>query len=148
MLICKKMDSLGRKNVMKNKNTTTLALIILTAAVLGCSSINPFKDKSKGEQKSTDKTVTDKTIDSSIDGERIGIPECDAIIDDLAAETVSKDEGYIVKAFRAYYVSKIREAIKKSVEENKNDPAKLAVECKKIKDQLDKYKAEEEEKKK
>ncbi len=140
--------SRATEDVMKNVYTATIGLILLTVAVLGCSAVNPFKEKSDGDDKKTDKTVADKTIDTAIDGERIGIPECDAIIDDLAGETVGKDEGYIVKAFRSYYVSKIREAIKKSVEENKNDPAKLAVECKKIKTELDKFKAQEEEKKK
>lgn len=137
--------------IMKNTMMFLTVGLILFCLVVGCSSLNPLSSKTKSNGNSSgskDNTLPDKTIDSTIDGEKIGIPECDAVIDDLASETESEDQGYIVKAFRAYYVSKIRESIKKSIEENKSDPEKLAKECKEIKSQLDKYRAQEEEKKK
>ena len=139
------------RRVMKNTLMIFSVGLILFCLVVGCGSLNPFSDKTKSNgttSGSKDKTLTDKTIDSTIDGEKVGIPECDAVIDDLAGETESEDQGYIVKAFRAYYVSKIRESIKKSIEENKSDPEKLAKECKEIKGQLDKFRVQEEEKKK
>jgi len=136
---------------MKNRLVFLTVGLILFGLVVGCGVLNPGSSKTKSNENSSvsnDKTPADKTTDTTNDGERIGIPECDAVIDDLARETESDDQGYIVKAFRAYYVSKIRESIKKSIEENKSDPEKLAKECREIKAQLDKYRAQEEEKKK
>lgn len=44
-------------------------------------------------------------------------------------------------------MNKIRENLKKSIEENKTDKVELAKDCKDFKAQLEKYKAEEEHKK-
>jgi hypothetical protein len=134
---------------MKNKITIVSIGIIFGMLLLGCG-LNPFSGSSKPSNSrsssSNDKTIEDKAVDTAVGDEKIGIPECDDVIDSLANETRSEDEGYIVKAFRAYYVNKIREAIKKSIEENKGNPVKLAKECKDLKTQLDKYKAEEKSK--
>ena len=127
--------------------------IIFGMLVIGCGRLNPFSGSSKPanskspSSSSSDKTLDDKVVDTAVGDEKIGIPECDDVFDSLANETRSDDEGYIVKAFRAYYVNKIREAIKKSIEENKGNPVKLAKECRDLKTQLDKYKAEEKSKK-
>jgi hypothetical protein len=132
---------------MKNSFAAVLALIILSAMILGCSFFGK-SGKTTSEKSPDNKNFTDKTIDSAVGGEKIGIPECDAVVDELAASTESNDEGYVIKAFRAYYVGKIREELKKSIEHDKTDPAALAKECKKLQEQLAIFKAQEDEKKK
>lgn len=127
-------------------------------AVLGCGSLNPFSSKpettktntkpaNQANQANKEKPLDQQAIDTVVGEEKIGIPECDEVFDELTRETEGSDEGYLVKAARAYFYNKIRESIKKSLEENKNDPAKMARECKQYKVELDKYKAAEEEKK-
>ncbi|MBA2379625.1 MAG: hypothetical protein H0V76_08640 [Blastocatellia bacterium] len=133
---------------MKNRITLLLVVIFVLGAGLGCRWLNPFSGTSSGtsSERGT-RTVTDTAVVTTVGEELIGIEECDAIVTELTTPTHNPDEGYIVKAFRQYYVNMIRESIRKSIEENKSDPEKLRGECVKIKAQLDKYRAEEESKK-
>ena len=143
---------------MKNKHIFIVALLILVVSVLGCSWWNPLASKPESNRSNTatkdpkasptkEKTLEDKAIDTVVGEEKIGIPECDELVDSIAKESESQEDGYGAKAIRGYFMNKIRESVRKSIEENKNEPAKLAKECKEIKEQLDKYKAEEEKKK-
>jgi hypothetical protein len=143
---------------MKNKNIFVVITFSLLLSVLGCSWWNPLASKPESNRSNTatkdnkaspapkEKTLEDKAIDTVVGEEKIGIPECDELVDSIAKESESQDDGYGAKAIRGYFMNKIRESVRKSIEENKNEPAKLAKECKEFKEQLDKYKAEEEKK--
>ena len=128
---------------MRNKITTLFAISLLLFTVLGCGSLNPLSGIGSSE---SDKADASNPSGETLGVDRVGIEECDAVIDELSAQASSPDDGYIVKSIKGYYVDKIREALKKSVEENKGDPEKLRAECVKFKAQLDKYRAEEAEK--
>jgi len=134
---------------MKNAVSLFFGLTMLITAGLGCGLMDRAQEPDGANSSNSNKTLTDRAVDSTVGDEKIGIPECDAVVDELTGESADQnpDEGYIVKAFRKYWQNMIRESIRKSIEENKNDPEKLATECRKIKIQLDKYKAEEEQKK-
>jgi hypothetical protein len=136
---------------MKNKFALTLAITLLIVAVLGCSKMSPFSAKSK-----TTPTPVRSSGDTPADGdvlgdEKIGVPECDDVMDELSKEANSPDDNYLTKTFKAVFLDKIRESIRKAVEDNKKDnkngTADLAKTCTDIKKQLEKYKAEEQEKK-
>ncbi len=135
---------------MKNIFGFILVASILLFVVLGCSKINPFSDKGKEANASpaSNKTLTDKGVDTVVGEEKIGVPECDEVMDMLTAEANNPDDNFITKAIKATALNKIKQSIKESVEENKNDKVKLAKNCRDFKTQLDKYKAEEENKKK
>ncbi len=121
---------------------------VLFFAVLGCSLIRSYEEPAASTSEAANRTLTDDAVDVTTGKPTIGIPECDAVIDELVGQTKpSADDGYIAKAFRQYWENTIRDAIRKSVEENKNDPEKLAAECRKIQIQLDKFRSEEEAKK-
>jgi len=129
---------------MRNPFISALAVITLVVAVLGCTKLNSLSGRSGT---ASNKGVVDKTIDSTV-GDKIGIPECDDVIDELAGlNETDENDSYVMKAFRSWYVGKIREAIRKSIEENKNDKTQLAKECRDFKKQLEKYKTEESQKK-
>ena len=129
---------------MKNTFMSALVAITLLVAILGCSKLNPLSGKSGP---ASNKGVIDKTIDSTV-GDKIGIPECDDVLDELAGlNATDENDSYVMKAFRAWYVGKIREAVRRSIEENKNDKIQLAKECRDFRKQLEKYKTEESEKK-
>jgi len=134
---------------MRNKIAIISVVMILALVVLGCSSMNPFSDKGKRSSTSANKTLTDKGVDSVVGEETTGVPQCDEVMDMIAAEANNPDDNFITKAVKATFLNKIKESIKKSVEENKNKngAADLAKTCEDFKKQLEKYKAEEEQKK-
>ncbi len=121
--------------------------MILLALVVGCSFYNP-SESSSGSTKSNaakssnsgDESLQDEATDSAIGEEKIGIPECDEVIDFFAEQANSEDDGYLTKATKGYALNKVRESFKKSIEENKGDTKKMAKECRDFKNQLDKYK--------
>ena len=137
---------------MRNKVAVLTVVTLLMAVVLGCSSINSFSDKGKNSSPTaSNKSLTDKGVDTVVGDETTGVPECDEVMDMIAAEANNPDDGYIVKATKALFLNKIKESIRKSIEENKNKnknaTADLAKTCTDYKKQLEKYKAEEEQKK-
>ena len=134
---------------MKNKFAIILAISLLLASILGCSKINPFTDKARpNDNQASNKTVSDTVLDKTVEDEIIGIPECDEVMTMLTAEANNPDDNFVIKAGKAVFFNKIRDGIKKSIEEHKGDKAELAKNCKAFKGQLNKYKAMDEDKKK
>src|SRR5688572_5363961 len=129
---------------MKNKFAALAVCLTLFITVLGCSSINPLGGKA---DTSSNKSLTDQGVDTVIGESTIGVPECDEVMDMLTAELDNPDDSFITKAGKGFVLNKIKDSIKQSVEENKNDKTKLAKECTDFKKQLLKYKADEEKKK-
>ncbi len=127
---------------MKNKLVFCVSLMILFVSVLGCSYYNPLESSSNSAT-NDNRTMSDKAIDSTVGGEKIGVPECDEIVDFFADQAKSPDDDFITKAAREYAVGKIRESFKQSMDEHKGDKTAMAKECRELKTQLDKFKAEE-----
>lgn len=136
---------------MKNKTVLITAIFILLFTVLGCSYINPLggSETSKSENSQTsdtqddNKSIVDKTIDEVL-VEKTGVPECDELSDYFSKITKSKDENYIGRATREFIINRYREAIRKSIEENKNNPEQMAKYCKEYLVKLKTYQAEQE----
>jgi hypothetical protein len=97
---------------------------------------------------SKDKSLSEKSVDTTGDDEKIGVPECDEVIDFFAAQTDSPDDNFVTRATKGYFFNKVRESFKQSIEENKGDKVEMAKECVNYKKQLDKYLAEENSNKK
>lgn len=133
---------------MKNTILATIACSLLFAVVLGCSSINPLSDKGSSSDPSSNKSLTDKGIDTVVGEETTGVPECDEVMNMIAAEANNPEDGYVTKAIKATFLNRIKDGIKKSVEENKNKngAVELAKTCADFKKQLEKFKAEQESK--
>lgn len=133
---------------MKNKLVLLVASFILLFTVLGCSWINPFasSETSKtSDPKSQEKSTSDKVIESTLT-EKTGVAECDELREYISQLSQSKDDDYFTKATREVILNRIMEGIKKSVEENKNNPEELAKLCKDYKNQLERFKTEEDTK--
>lgn len=138
---------------MKNISVVLMCVAILLISVLGCSYYNPLNTDSETPQngnrqnsKSNDKSLADKTIDTTIGEEKIGVPECDELMDKIAEQSKSGDDDYVSKATRQFFLNRIRESIRKSVEENKSDKTQLAKNCLDYQNQLENFKKEEEDK--
>lgn len=121
---------------MKNTIFATFALVVLLVVGLGCSLMSE-------KEKPANKSLTDKAVDTAVGEQKIGIPECDEVMDLLAAELNNPDDGYIVKAGKAIVVNQIRDGIKKSIEDNKGDKAEIAKKCTEAKVELAKAKKEQ-----
>lgn len=139
---------------MKNKFVLLLTFTVLLISALSCSFYNPLESRSNAPTNNDSRTPTseneslsDKAINSTVGEEKIGVPECDAIIDFFADQSTSEDDDFVTKAARQYALNKVRESFKQSIEENKGDTAKMAKECREFKTQLDKFKAEDDRKK-
>lgn len=132
---------------MKNKLVFVFVLTLLLIVVLGCSSLNPLAEKGNSPS-SSNKGVADRAIDTALGGETTGVPECDEVMDMIAAEANNPDDGYIVKATKALFLNKVKESIKTSIDENKNKNGgtDLAKTCADYKRQLEKFRTDEQKK--
>lgn len=125
---------------MRNVSSVIVVSFFLFT-VLGCGSINPFSSEptSSGNGKST----TDKVVDTAVGESKIGVPECDQVMDELTKEMNSPDDNFVTKAIKATVLNRIKDGIRESVEQNKSDKVEMVKTCKEFKVQLDKYKEEQ-----
>lgn len=136
---------------MNNKFAFAIAISLLLLTVLGCSSLNPLSSNTpasqapspQATQAKSEKSLGDKAIDTAVGDDKIGVPECDEVMDMLTAEANNPDDGYIVRAGKAIVFNKIKQSIRDSVQTNKNDIAELTKTCREAKAQLAKAKAEQ-----
>ncbi|MGB7210863.1 MAG: hypothetical protein WBD27_19565 [Pyrinomonadaceae bacterium] len=136
---------------MKNNLILSSVGAILLVSVLGCSSINPFSGSDKPANSpadSRDKSLTDKAVDKTVGQSRIGVPECDEVMDAITEELNNSEDDFVTKAIKATILNRIADGIRQSVEENKSDTVELAKTCKEFKTQFAKYKEEEKNKQK
>lgn len=134
---------------MKNKSVILIVFVLLFG-VLGCGIPDRIQkavedkpeNSSSNPSSSDDKTIGDKATEDVL-REKTGVAECDELLDWLADQSKSKDDNYISKAMKEYFVNKIRQSIKDSIEKNKTDKEKMAKECREIKQQIDAQKAKE-----
>ena len=131
---------------MKNKINLLLVLAVMIF-VIGCSCGNMgnmFSD-SKDNGKSSDKTltekVTDKVTDVATEGEKIGVPECDELMDYFRNKIDDEKTDFVTKAFLKTLESQFRAGIKKNIEENKTNKEDMAKWCKEFKSNIDKEEA-------
>lgn len=84
------------------------------------------------------KTLSEQAADEILD-EKVGIPECDELIDSFARQTQQENEGYLEKARRQYFENTIKEELKKNIKANRNNQKAMAATCRQLKEQLDAF---------
>ncbi len=138
---------------MKNKFSLLIVLAILLSLALGCSMLNPFSGSKRSSKTEKSKTSSgDSTSDGSdtsgdtSEYQKIGIPECDEFADMLIKEINDPDDNFISRAVKKTYVDAVRESLRKSIEEGKNDPKELAKTCSNLKENFIKEKAKQDAK--
>lgn len=128
---------------MKNRFRVYIVLLFLSfASACGVSDQVQKAVSGPGNSNSTNsnKAIIDKAIDTAIGGEKIGVAECDELYDYIAESvTKSENENFAAKAARQYFLNRIRERIKTSLEQNKNDKAQMAKDCKEYRRQIDAF---------
>lgn len=130
---------------MKQRYTAVLALSVMVVALLGCSKLDPFSSRSSdsGTTNSKDRSLSDKAVDTAVGESKIGVKECDDVMDEIRAEMNNPDDNFITKAAKATILNRIKDSIRESVEKNKQDKEELAKTCREFKVELEKYKSEE-----
>jgi hypothetical protein len=129
---------------MKNGFTAIFSLFLLLAMSLGCGLVDRIQESATGPAASnSNKTLTDKAVDTTVGESKIGVPECDEVMDMLTAEANNPDDNFVTKAVKATFLNRIKDSIRESVEKNQNDKKELAKNCREFKAQLLKYKAEQ-----
>lgn len=134
---------------MRNLFVLFAVVVVLSLAVLGCNwSFGGSKSSETNTAKpstspNSNKTLTDKGVDAVVGEGKIGVPECDEVMDMLTAQANNPDDDFVTKAAKQFFYNKIKEAIKKNVEDNKTDKAEMAKNCKEFKTQLENFKPQE-----
>lgn len=127
---------------MKNKLTFLFVIAAMTAMVLGCGGLNPFGDgsssSSPSNSSSSNKTLTDKGVDTVVGESKIGVPECDAVMDVINAEMNNPDDNFVTKAVKQTILNRIKDQIREAVEKDNNSKEEMAKTCKEMKVQLQK----------
>jgi hypothetical protein len=130
---------------MKNKSVIFALLLIILIVGLGCGISEQVQKAVTGTDNANttnadNKAIVDKAIDTVVGGEKIGVQECDELYD-YVAELITKgeNENFASKAARQYFLNRIRERIKASIEQNKNDKVQMANDCKDYRRQIDAF---------
>ena len=122
---------------MKNTVTFILVIAIIANVGLGCSLVGRASERSE-----ENKTLKDKAIDIAVGDEKIGVPECDEVMDFFNKEMSNPDDDFVTKAVKATALKKFKEKFREAIEENKTDKVELAKTCREFKSNLEIYKAE------
>jgi hypothetical protein len=128
---------------MKNNYTAIFALSLVAFAALGCSWMNPFSGGSGGGTSSGNKTVTDKAVDTVTGESKVGIPECDEVLDMITAEANNPDDNFVTKAAKNLVFNRIKDSIREAVEQNTKSKEEMAKLCRDFKQELLKTKSEQ-----
>jgi hypothetical protein len=116
------------------------------ASVLGCGMRGSAKKASNikttanaNTANANEGSLANKAINAAVGESKLGVPECDELFDALAVQTQSPDDSIVTRTAKQVFLNKLREDLKKSTEENRNDKVKMATQCKDFKTQLDAY---------
>ncbi|MEP7214400.1 MAG: hypothetical protein ABI791_15085 [Acidobacteriota bacterium] len=139
---------------MRNSTSLVLALTLL-AAVMGCS-IFDRAQKDAGLSNvantnvgaNTNKSITDRAIETAVGEDKVGIPECDEVIDILAAQANNPDDNFVIKATKATFLSQFRGQVRKMISNNNSNHTDIAKFCRDFHANLDKSAKESEANKK
>ena len=134
---------------MKNIAGILIVGLVFLAMVLGCGRLIPSSGSSKSGNSGSDdnKTLTDRGVDIAVGDEKIGVPECDDVVDFFNKEINNPDDDFVTKAVKQTVLNKMKEQFKQAIDENKTDKVQLAKTCKEFKTNLEKFKADEDNKK-
>ncbi|MEQ1765314.1 MAG: hypothetical protein ABL984_19455 [Pyrinomonadaceae bacterium] len=124
--------------------TNILIAGTLLVATLGCGIVDRVQREVTGsDSANSNKSLGDRAVDTAVGESKIGVPECDEVMDLINAEMNNPDDDFVTKAVKATILNRIKDGIRDSVEQNKTDTEEMAKTCKEFKIQFEKYKAEQ-----
>lgn len=137
---------------MRNGFSIVIVLAIVLSAGLGCGFITGSRRPSAGNgdpnSTNSNKTLTDRIVDTAVGQQKTGVPECDQVLDAIEAELNNPNDDFVTKAVKATILNRIKDGIRQSAEQNQSNKAELAKTCREFRTQFNNYKAEEATRKK
>jgi len=131
---------------MKNAYSLAIALTITLTAALGCGIFDRAKEtvagNSNANSANANKTLTDRAVETAVGQKKLGVPECDDLMDAIEAELNNPDDDIVTKALKATVLNRIKDGIRESFEKNKTNKPELAKRCAEYRTQFVKYKAD------
>jgi len=130
---------------MQNKFPAIFATLIILAVGVGCGMVDRVQKTVTGSENTnanSNKMLTDTAVDKVVGEDRIGVPECDEVMDFLVAQANDPDDNFVTKAVKTTLLNKFRDRMKRSIEEQKANKVELAKTCKDFKTNLDTSKEE------
>ena len=102
---------------------------------LGCGLVSRIQEETSGPSNSN-KTIGDKAVDVAVGDTKIGIKECDDVVDILNEQINDPDESFVTKAVKRTILNQFREQLKQSLEQNQTDKKQVAQFCAEFKTNL------------
>ena len=128
---------------MKTGLGIAIVLAALLAFLTGCSLI---KTSSSNGKTNNNQTLTEKAIDTAMPDAAVGIPECDEIMKMLADQANNASDNFAQKTAKRVFANKVKDGIKRTIDEHKGDKAEIAKTCKAFKVQIIRFRELEGEK--
>ena len=113
---------------MQNKFPAIFATLIILAVGVGCGMVDRVQKTVTGSENTnanSNKTLTDTAVDKVVGEDRIGVPECDEVMDFLVAQANDPDDNFVTKAVKTTLLNKFRDRMKRSIEEQKANKVDL-----------------------
>ena len=85
----------------------------------------------------SNKSVSEQAVDQTVGAEKIGIPECDALFDELARFAEDPNDNFATRAAKRAAANSLRDKVKQRIEQKKSDKAQVAKDCREYKTQFD-----------
>jgi len=131
---------------MRNTTSLLLTLVIIVSVSLGC--MVGHAEKKDDHTSESGKSLKDRGVDVVVGDQKIGIPECDDVVDFFNHEIDNPDDDFVTKAMKKTALNQVKERFREAVEENKADKVELAKVCKDFRQNLEQFKEESESNKK
>jgi hypothetical protein len=131
---------------MKNTTSLILTLALILSSGLACSLVSHAEKNSPKDTTGSGKSLEDRGVDIVVGEKKIGVQECDEVIEFFNKEMDSPDDGFVTKAVKKTVLNQLKDQFRQAIEENKTDKKELAKVCKDFKQNLEHYKQESEKK--
>jgi hypothetical protein len=131
---------------MKNLLSLLIVLALIIMVGIGCGlpgrAQKTVSEKQDGKA-ADNKSLTDKGLDIAMGDKKIGIAECDEVVDLLNREIENPDDDFVTKAVKKTAINKVKEKFKEALDEKNSNKAEMARTCRDFKENLEMYKSED-----
>ena len=129
---------------MRNTASLLLTLALILSGGLACSLVSHAEKNSEKNTSGSGKSLEDRGVDIVVGEKKIGVTECDEVIEFFHKEMNNPDDGFVTKAVKKTILNQLKDQFRQAIEENKTDKKELAKVCKDFKQNLEQYKRESE----
>ena len=125
---------------MRNK---IFLCVVIFPVLLGCGAVDKARRASTESNSNlavnanANKSFAEKAIETAAGEQKVGIAECDEVLDILVAQAEDPNDNFVTKAVKKTALTTFRDQLKKKLDEHKTDKKEVAKFCKSFRDNLD-----------